>query len=276
MLDAQAVSGVTVHPRACGGNENDRTTLRLRNGPSPRLRGKLLDHDTALTRHRSIPAPAGETDVWGGFTRLLQVHPRACGETRKAYGYGSVPEGSIPAPAGETEYTYLPDPGSEVHPRACGGNGSLHAPGCSTIGPSPRLAGETIGSPRQRRFPTVHPRACGGNGVHVSPGSGKRGPSPPPAGGNGSLHAARVLHDRSIPAPAGETIGSPRQRRFPTVHPRACGGNRLSQRAGHPEIGPSPRLRGKPILGDHTMLKAGSIPAPAGETDRSTRPGAPR
>ena len=52
---------VPVHPRACGGNPTTPGRVPPEDGPSPRVRGKLV-----LIRHRelvfgSIPARAGET-----------------------------------------------------------------------------------------------------------------------------------------------------------------------------------------------------------------------
>ena len=70
----------SVHPRACG--ENFRVSVRpyWREGPSPRLRGKLSVSDLRQGAGGSIPAPAGKTDPAGCVVGTGQVHPRACGE----------------------------------------------------------------------------------------------------------------------------------------------------------------------------------------------------
>ncbi len=50
------------------------------------------------------------------------------------------------------------------------------------------------------------------------------------------------------------------------VHPRACGGNSELARLEYPDLGPSPRVRGK-LGGKHAALvHPRSIPARAGET----------
>ena len=51
-----------VHPRACGGNTEAFNRQKVSEGPSPRLRGKLLFVLGIFAALRSIPAPAGETD----------------------------------------------------------------------------------------------------------------------------------------------------------------------------------------------------------------------
>ncbi len=50
------------------------------------------------------------------------------------------------------------------------------------------------------------------------------------------------------------------------VHPRACGEQSNTEKAGHGETGPSPRVRGAVAagLGGHQVL--GSIPARAGSS----------
>jgi len=68
-----------VHPRACGGNYRRRYLLSTGRGPSPRLRGKLLQHTQVSPFVRSIPAPAGETVATGALQINRAVHPRACG-----------------------------------------------------------------------------------------------------------------------------------------------------------------------------------------------------
>ncbi len=274
-------------------------------GPSPRLRGKLVPTDPATVIHGSIPAPAGETFWSKAAVWPSRVHPRACGgnffiqETPDRPG-GPSPRlrgkpfsssqknsspGSIPAPAGETLPSTSSRARSKVHPRACGGNDTDEAGPADARGPSPRLRGKRVdrergehnqgsipapaGETALRSFwPTrsgVHPRACGGNG-HPSPWwRPAPGPSPRLRGKRLLERAGRALN-RSIPAPAGETLSENCKPRSQAVHPRACGGNPSSRRRRGLCSGPSPRLRGKPDVATGSPHGDGSIPAPAGET----------
>ena len=50
----------------------------------------------------------------------------------------------------------------------------------------------------------------------------------------------------SIPARAGETPFIPLSWQEFMVHPRACGGNHYERGRPNGEVGPSPRVRGKP------------------------------
>ena len=70
------------------------------------------------------------------------------------------------------------------------------------------------------------------------------------------------------PASAGETHKRPRPCARSGVHPRECGGNSAKQRVRSLSSGPSPRVRGKPILSGAPHGHDGSIPASAGETWR--------
>ena len=74
----------TVHPRACGEQENTNATEGDNIGSSPRLRG--TDPCAVGVRRRGgfIPAPAGNSTfrLLGQTTK--PVHPRACGEQEVA------------------------------------------------------------------------------------------------------------------------------------------------------------------------------------------------
>ena len=213
------------------------------NGPSPRLRGKLLKGAKTPAAKRSIPAPAGETASRPGRETPRTVHPRACGGNHFEWiGAGIVigpsprlrgkrlapddrfqPAGSIPAPAGETTSTGRRIACRRVHPRACGGNWRRRA---------------------ARRRSQVHPRACGGNGRHLRLRRRVGGPSPR-LRGKPYFGSPSNSSTGSIPAPAGETRPTPRRSPRRRVHPRACGGNKRKKAVSQYRNGPSPRLRGK-------------------------------
>ena len=171
---SRGASGATerwVHPRACGGNAMSNGDRFPANGPSPRLRGKLLKGAKTPAAKRSIPAPAGETTARDGDRGAPTVHPRACGGNSVPTGARDSQDGpsprlrgkplrvdrgrdrdrSIPAPAGETARTGRPLPARRVHPRACGGNHEYRKTDCLPAGPSPRLRGKPPGGDRDPR-----------------------------------------------------------------------------------------------------------------------------
>ena len=116
-----------VHPRARGGNADDRVGFLVRQGPSPRTRGKQGDSRHFPGKRGSIPAHAGETG-----SRHSRLVPR-----------------SIPAHAGETDHRRRwAEPRRKVHPRARGGNVI-----CSAL--SPRIAWNPGPSPRTRGKPYI-------------------------------------------------------------------------------------------------------------------------
>ena len=274
-------------------------------GPSPRVRGKRASPRGPCPGSWSIPACAGETRIAAYRTRRAGVHPRVCGGNvtfagddhqvqgpsprvrgkRHRYQRRGRHHGSIPACAGETWRRWGWCSGAWVHPRVCGGNGVSSSSTASATGPSPRVrgkrglgygvvaadrsipacAGETVVHEHVRWRSAVHPRVCGGNASGRLPLSSVWGPSPRV---RGKPVLRELLPDRlgSIPACAGETPGDGRGERGRGVHPRVCGGNLRYRVQLAPSAGPSPRVRGKRLLGRGAAVHGGSIPACAGET----------
>ena len=255
-----------VHPRACGGNGIGGVGAAARVGASPRLRGKPSPAESRSCDIRCIPAPAGETAPSSTSSGPSAVHPRACG-------------GNDPGPD-----SYDGELGASPRLRGKRGPGSLRRP---FRGASPRLrgklfrgkkkmtywrcipapAGETRSLSRFAPILRVHPRACGGNNRANIAGCRARGASPRlrgkhrRGGGGGSGRGC-------IPAPAGETGGTPRRAEQRWVHPRACGGNLGARRGAADHRGASPRLRGKRQVLEVLDGLGRCIPAPAGETRR--------
>ena len=171
-----------------------------------------------------------------------------------------------------------------VHPRACGGSGRASVSFQSVSGPSPRVrgkhrrvvlvgerlrsiparAGEAATATSPRPASRVHPRACGGSQPDDRHQVEQAGPSPRVRGKLRQFRARRQAVG-SIPARAGEA--SPRSPKRPRsgVHPRACGGSIVWEVHQDSVNGPSPRVRGKRIVGPEHARGDGSIPARAGE-----------
>ena len=191
------------HPRACGANVMSSPFLVMRDGSSPRVRGKRGVECSAADAARIIPARAGQTSVMAASAVCRTDHPRACG-ANGGRGYdrhgqrGSSPRvrgkrwlvGSIasavriiPARAGQTAVGDTIGTGNVDHPRACGANGGWWGQLHLLYGSSPRVrgklfadtdanrkrriiparAGQTRAVSRYRPSRPDHPRACGAN-----------------------------------------------------------------------------------------------------------------
>ena len=74
----------TDHPRACGANQTEQRTDDYDGGSSPRMRGKLVFRGEVKTRHRIIPAHAGQTGRAAAVPDTSPDHPRACGANEYA------------------------------------------------------------------------------------------------------------------------------------------------------------------------------------------------
>ena len=298
-----------VYPRVCGGNIRLRLVAPLRQGLSPRVRGKQICLDLAIDSYRSIPACAGETSSLAVPACASAVYPRVCGGNLRHIGVPSVDKGlsprvrgkligeyagaplarSIPACAGETLDCPTMIFTMSVYPRVCGGNAAGLSPSAGRRGLSPRVrgkpqparclaqrrwsipacAGETPALPPAPIPPAVYPRVCGGN-FGLGVGSVQRGGLSPRVRGKLTGGGERDEGRGSIPACAGETVSAGWRRRRGQVYPRVCGGNHHSSCAALPRQGLSPRVRGKHRCLRPLSRRPRSIPACAGETQPST------
>ena len=134
----------------------------------------------------------------------------------------------------------------------------------SYVGSIPACAGEPQPWSPDRRVARVYPRVCGGTTSPSSVSIASPGLSPRVRGNQRRLPPRR-LRAGSIPACAGEprfrfTFGL-----LCRVYPRVCGGTgyRLSPMKASPGL--SPRVRGNRRRTPARALRAGSIPACAGE-----------
>ena len=249
--------------------------------------------------------PRGECLQQSLLSRLLAVHPRACGEharfdgtwaaaigssprmrgTRRQHGGAQVGGRFIPAHAGNTPanpWRTSPDP---VHPRACGEHGSRLASRRMAVGSSPRMrgtllililafdakrfipahAGNTASRLRRSRKRAVHPRACGEHVLCLLVFGNGVGSSPRMRG-TLPRDADQVRVGRFIPAHAGNTASSIHRRPCCPVHPRACGEHYPLDAPALPKPGSSPRMRGTlPPPAQHRG-DVRFIPAHAGNT----------
>ena len=236
-----------VYPRVCGGTQGSSTTPARSRGLSPRVRGNRTHPPAGCQCAGSIPACAGEPLRLAASTRASRVYPRVCGGTATVTGpspsrWGLSPRvrgnrprkrdamphpGSIPACAGEPDCRTTARRRCRVYPRVCGGTNCVWTDCTSRRGLSPRVrgnprpersrlersgsipacAGEPAPAAPGATFSRVYPRVCGGTHSESRISARAAGLSPR-VRGNPRLCARPVKRAGSIPACAGEPLGS--------------------------------------------------------------------
>ena len=129
-----------ITPRSCGNHERTLCYVRCPSGSPPLMREPLFRWRTVHAESRITPAHAGTTQCAQGRWRLLQDHPRSCGNHKTFSGGfthsgGSPPLmrepprvlknqsayiGITPAHAGTTPKPPLAVASCRDHPRSCG------------------------------------------------------------------------------------------------------------------------------------------------------------
>ena len=163
-------NGGGAHPRAGGDDQQDGRRRSVRDGSSPRWRGRLLIRVCHCARRGLIPALAGTTLVRATFGRVVGAHPRAGGDDSCCTpaclcAGGSSPRwrgrrparpvrlprpGLIPALAGTTTTSFPRRARRWAHPRA-GGDDRSYRPQLGDVdGSSPRWRGRPAGWGRER------------------------------------------------------------------------------------------------------------------------------
>ena len=110
----------------------------------------------------------------------------------------------------------------------------------------------------------AHPRRCGADTHPDSspvPGSG----SSPQVRGRLAKRYPNIVHERLIPAGAGQMLSKRRFSWSDRAHPRRCGADRTSSWWTPSPTGSSPQVRGRSFLYSHLRFCAGLIPAGAGQ-----------
>ena len=234
------------HPRACGANRACFAVRTLRNGSSPRMRGKLVAALHHATGQRIIPAHAGQTTRPATWAAACPDHPRACGANLTRPETMCCSSGSSPRMRGK-------------RCRLC----------CLLfyLRIIPAHAGQTTANKSRVQYDTDHPRACGANTVSSLSAMCVAGSSPrmrgkPHLGMTGSVRI------RIIPAHAGQTSRRPASAGCRSDHPRACGANSGEACKVFRNFGSSPRMRGKRTADSTFFNRKRIIPAHAGQTVR--------
>ena len=97
------------HPRACGENLTIEIADSLREGSSPRMRGKLAFLPVVPAAVGLIPAHAGKTGLQSSGDESGWAHPRACGENQRTTRWSTSDTGSSPRMRGKpyaSAYSY--------------------------------------------------------------------------------------------------------------------------------------------------------------------------
>ncbi len=237
-------------PAPAGNTVATQNDVRHIIGSSPRPRGTLADARHVQREGRFIPAPAGNTSARSSAGSPTAVHPRARGEHHRAIESVKGRDGSSPRPRG----TQPPERDPLLAHRFI-----------------PAPAGNTSRSGNCRAGRTVHPRARGEHCRVSCAKSASPGSSPRPRGTLGPAQKLLLLR-RFIPAPAGNTRRTARERRRASVHPRARGEHSSARIRMISSSGSSPRPRGTPAEHRKRPSPARFIPAPAGNTPRPPPP----
>ena len=175
------------------------------------------------------------------------AHPRACGENFRSARVGGVGTGSSPRMRGKR-----PGSGTSAH----------------YVGLIPAHAGKTVAHARKPPIATAHPRACGENYRPCRTRPRCHGSSPRMRGKH--LQAFPLGWGCGlIPAHAGKTLIYVNEACRKGAHPRACGENMGVKLDLKPNMGSSPRMRGKHTSRSISPAGERLIPAHAGKTSGS-------
>ena len=252
-----------------------------------------------------IPAYAGNTRATAARPQPTRDHPRVCGEhTTMATWFmplpgssprmrgtphelrdGRVIDGIIPAYAGNTWNRQRQASPCWDHPRVCGEHAVLNSDALPFTGSSPRMrgtllhhalalasggiipayAGNTCETCEGSSDGGDHPRVCGEHAMVSATALAVRGSSPRM---RGTQSRCRPCMRRTgiIPAYAGNTRGGSNATADIRDHPRVCGEHTSRNSSRRRMTGSSPRMRGTRHRRSVRSLRAGIIPAYAGNT----------
>ena len=217
-----AAAAPEVYPRVCGGTTMASPPVRWPPGLSPRVRGNRLPGRCPPPFPRSIPACAGEPDLWRSRRQRTRVYPRVCGGTSADKPQRDDSDGLSPRVRGNLS-------------NALGTVG--------TAGSIPACAGEPIPCPRCAAGRAVYPRVCGGTLLAYVRKRQEEGLSPR-VRGNRRRNEPAPESEGSIPACAGEPQRGQQPPDVLQVYPRVCGGTQRGWAVRTDHQGLSPRVRG--------------------------------
>ena len=213
-------------------------------GSSPRMRGTRV-HDFGLCHNAGIiPAYAGNTNRCRTGLCLPRDHPRVCGEHGELVHVVPTGRGSSPRMRGTRESGMADYIAERI---------------------IPAYAGNTCPAIRKHSPTRDHPRVCGEHALSTVLSTSSAGSSPRMRG-TPTCADYEIPWRGIIPAYAGNTQDSGILRRFSRDHPRVCGEHTSRNSSRRRMTGSSPRMRGTRHRRSVRSLRAGIIPAYAGNT----------
>ena len=208
------------------------------------MRGTHGQHFDKLHVLGIIPAYAGNTRGVACHDARRWDHPRVCGEHRYAVRFRTSVGGSSPRMRG-TRYDFFVQFRSIGIIPAYAGNTSINALFCAADRDHPRVCGE-------------HPVEHDSGGVCLG--------SSPRMRGTLRTTTILILPAGIIPAYAGNTRFCPSLSTHSRDHPRVCGEHFCELPRDWRDTGSSPRMRGTLSALPSMPVRAGIIPAYAGNT----------
>ncbi len=128
------------HPRGCGEQATSTLLDLMEEGPSPRVRGAVLEGSAKGDGVWTIPAGAGSSIAGCWWSNWAGPSPRVRGAVL-ALLRQRTRLGTIPAGAGSRTSTRTPRFPARDHPRGCGEQSGAVPGAASQAGPSPRVRG---------------------------------------------------------------------------------------------------------------------------------------
>ena len=275
------------HPRGCGEKQKGYLVLVIREGSSPRVRGKVGEIKDTLRMVGIIPAGAGKRSLACCAPVADWDHPRGCGEKPPPIARPGPKPGSSPRVRGKastkaqpsTPFRIIPAGAGKSccvacccwtcadHPRGCGEKPMSSVVASVRVGSSPRVRGKAGRSLPHLLRPGDHPRGCGEKDMSAREIEDEVGSSPRVRGKvvGQRLEEAEI---GIIPAGAGKSgmdTPMPLPRRD---HPRGCGEKSIASMALAKWPGSSPRVRGKALPDSLPLPDCRIIPAGAGKSPR--------
>ena len=172
-----------------------------------------------------------------------------------------------------------------VHPHACGDNAAVPTSTNVNVGSPPRVWGQlgsrsvfmgrfrftptrvgtTSTGPRASHPVPVHPHACGDNPLDLAPHVRRDG-SPPRVWGQLENQHAMTANGRFTPTRVGTTVRKTGDRASRSVHPHACGDNRVTIAHELAHGGSPPRVWGQLVRWGYGALGLRFTPTRVGTT----------
>ena len=258
----------TVHPHACGESARVGDPALRGRGSSPCVWGKpRLDRD-GLQVVRFIPTRVGKARGATRRSAIPSVHPHACGESTRSRRRRISRCGSSPRMWGKRRARLHREGAARFIPTHVGKALRILRMIVAAVGSSPHLWGKLAGGalhPLPRRFiprpvgkvrtasgatsaSPVHPHACGESAISGIVGGFAVGSSPR-LWGKPDRHRFAAWSRRFIPTPVGKAKWpGPGGHALP-VHPHACGESGGIDEGAGLDLGSSPRLWGKLLVG---------------------------